>query len=101
MRFTSGRPKAQSEVTLADARRLERDSGVPLYFQLGAALLELLDTGAWPVGARFATERELEREFDVSRTVVRRALDLLVGDGAIVRVRGSGAFIRSPRHRVP
>jgi GntR family transcriptional regulator len=74
---------------------------VPLYFQLCAALKDLLDTREWPPGARFATEREIEEQFDVSRAVVRPALELLVADGAIFRIRGSGSFVAPPRREVP
>lgn len=82
-------------------RALDRDGVIPLYFQLAAALLERLETGAWPPGAHFATERELEETFGVSRSVVRKALELLVGDGAIVRRRGAGAFVAEPRREMP
>lgn len=96
-----GRPRQSSEVSLASCRRLDRNSAVPLYYQLGATLLENLEAGDWPAAARFATERELEEEFGVSQAVVRRALELLVGDGAIVRVKGSGTFVASRRRRIP
>jgi GntR family transcriptional regulator len=76
---------------------LERDSNVPLYFQLGGVLKEKVDSGAWQPGDRFPTEREIAEEFDVSRTVIRAALDLLVGDGGIMRIKGSGAFVAPPR----
>ncbi len=89
-----------STVSLADASRLDRNSEVPLYFQLAAALKAMLEVGTWEPGARLASERELEEEFDVSRAVIRPALDLLVGDGAIVRVKGSGAFVAPPRCEV-
>lgn len=79
---------------------LERDSDVPLYFQLGGVLKERVDSGAWQPGDRFPTEREIAEEFDVSRTVIRGALDLLVGDGGIVRIKGSGAFVAPPRRQV-
>lgn len=95
-----GRPKSTSDVPIAGARALERDSPVPLYFQLAVALSERLEAASWQVGARFATEREVEEEFGVSRSVVRRALDLLVGDGTIVRIRGDGAFVTASRHPV-
>ena len=60
----------------------------------------MLEVGAWESGARFASEREIEEEFGVSRAVIRPALDLLVGDGAIFRVKGSGAFVAPPRREV-
>ncbi|HEY0391406.1 MAG TPA: GntR family transcriptional regulator [Solirubrobacterales bacterium] len=95
-----GRPKRSSDIPLAGSRRLDRSSDVPLYFQLAAALKAMLEVGAWRAGARFASEREIEEEFDVSRAVIRPALDLLVGDGAIYRVKGSGAFVAPPRREV-
>ncbi len=97
---TKGRPKQSSDVPLAGSRGLDRSSDVPLYFQLAAALKAMLEVGTWEPGARFASERELEEEFKVSRAVIRPALDLLVGDGAIFRVKGSGAFVAPPRAEV-
>jgi len=95
-----GRPRQSSSISLAEIGALDRNSDVPLYFQLGAALKVMLELGAWEAGARFASERELEEVFGVSRAVIRPALDLLVGDGAIVRVKGSGAFVAPPRREV-
>lgn len=95
-----GRPKQSSDVPLAGSRKLDRGSEVPLYFQLAAELHRMLELGTWEPGARFATERELEEEFEVSRAVIRPALDLLVGDGTIFRVKGSGAFVAAPRTEV-
>jgi len=92
-----GRPKQYSDVPIAGSRQLDRNSEVPLYFQLAAELHRMLELGAWEPGARFATERELEEEFEVSRAVIRPALDLLVGDGTIFRIKGSGAFVSPPR----
>jgi DNA-binding GntR family transcriptional regulator len=95
-----GRPKQSSEIPLDGSRRLDRSSDVPLYFQLASALKVMLEVGAWKPGARFASERELEEEFGVSRAVIRPAMELLVGDGAIVRVKGSGAFVAPARREV-
>jgi GntR family transcriptional regulator len=95
-----GRPKRSADVSLAGSASLDRNSEVPLYFQLAAALKVMLEAEPWEPGARFASERELEEEFKVSRAVIRPALDLLVGDGAIFRVKGSGAFVAPPRHEV-
>jgi DNA-binding GntR family transcriptional regulator len=95
-----GRPKRSSDIPLSGSRRLDRNSDVPLYFQLAAALKVMLEVGAWEAGARFASEREIEEEFGVSRAVIRPALDLLVGDGAIFRIKGSGAFVAPPRREI-
>jgi DNA-binding GntR family transcriptional regulator len=95
-----GRPKRSSAVPLTGGGELDRGSEVPLYFQLAAVLKVMLEVDDWEAGARFASERELEEEFKVSRAVIRPALDLLVGDGAIVRVKGSGAFVAPPRREV-
>jgi DNA-binding GntR family transcriptional regulator len=95
-----GRPKRSSDIPLASSRRLDRNSDVPLYFQLAAALKVMLEVEDWESGARFASEREIEEEFGVSRAVIRPALDLLVGDGAIYRIKGSGAFVAPPRREI-
>lgn len=95
-----GRPKRSSDIPLSGSRRLDRNSDVPLYFQLAAALKVMLEVEDWESGARFASEREIEEEFGVSRAVIRPALDLLVGDGAIYRIKGSGAFVAPPRREI-
>lgn len=95
-----GRPKQSSDVPFSGSRGLDRTSGVPLYVQLAAHLNAMLEAGAWAPGARFASEREIEEQFEVSRAVIRPALELLVGDGAIFRVKGSGAFVAPPRLEV-
>src|SRR6188474_603035 len=95
-----GRPKQSAVVSLDGIGELDRSSEVPLYFQLAVALKAMLEVGTWEAGARLASERELEEEFDISRAVIRPALDLLVSDGAIVRVKGSGAFVAPPRCEV-
>lgn len=94
------RLKKPPVVSLDGMGALDRNSDVPLYFQLAAALKVMLEVEPRPAGTRFASERELEEKFNVSRAVIRPALDLLVGDGAIVRAKGSGAFVAPPRQDV-
>ena len=52
-------PRTPLRCLLIGGRALDRDSVVPLYFQLGAVLKEMVETGAWQPGARFPTEREI------------------------------------------
>jgi len=96
-----GRRGRSSEFAFTESTELNRNSFVPLYYQLAEALKKMLETGALRPGARFPSEREIAEEFGVSRTVIRPALDILVSDGAIVRIRGSGTFVASPKRQVP
>jgi len=96
-----GRRGRSPEVPFVESPELNRNSFVPLYYQLAEALKKMLETGELGPGARFPSEREIAEQFDVSRTVIRPALDLLVSDGAIVRIRGSGTFVAPPKRRVP
>jgi DNA-binding GntR family transcriptional regulator len=95
-----GRPRQSSDVSFVGSHQLDRTSQVPLYVQLAAQLNRMLEADAWEPGARFASEREIEEEFEVSRAVIRPALELLEGDGAIYRIRGAGAFVAPPRLKV-
>ena len=50
-------------------------------------------------GDRLPTERQLEAEFGVSRTVIREAVAVLKSDGLIEPRRGAGIFVRNPDKR--
>jgi GntR family transcriptional regulator len=78
------------------SRAQGRDTGLraPLYHQVYVALRGWIADGAYAPGARIPTEPELCRAFRVSRITVRRAIDELVRQGALVRRQGSGTFVR-------
>lgn len=65
---------------------------VPLYHQMEQHLLERLRSGDFPPGAVLPTEERLGHVYGVSRITVRKALDSLAQQGAIVRRRGIGSF---------
>ncbi|MCC8166455.1 MAG: GntR family transcriptional regulator [Planctomycetes bacterium] len=44
-------------------------------------------------GQKIPTEAELMERFSVSRNTIRQAINLLVGEGFLVKVQGSGTFI--------
>ena len=68
---------------------------VPLHQQVYAALSSDLTTGRWAPGDRLPTERELAADFGCSLITVRRALEKLVRERRIVRIRGKGTFATS------
>jgi GntR family transcriptional regulator len=79
------------------AGQLDRDSPVPLYYQLQEVLKEDIDGGNWQPGEILPSEAELEAQFGVSRTVIRKALDVLAADGQVVRQKGRGTVVAPPK----
>ncbi len=55
--------------------------------------------GAEP-GTPAPSERELVTRFGVARMTVRQAIDSLVAEGIVERVRGRGTFVTRPRRRI-
>jgi DNA-binding GntR family transcriptional regulator len=95
MAHTRAEPTPQTPLTT-----LAQGGVVPLYYQLEAILQHRIDSGLWPPGTRLPTELELCVEFDVSRSVVRPALDILESGGKIERVQGRGTFVAAPKRVV-
>ena len=72
---------------------LNRDSPVPYYHQLKAILIEqimALKDAQQPV--LLPTEKDLQEKYQVSRSVVRQAVQELVQEGVVVREQGRGTF---------
>jgi DNA-binding FadR family transcriptional regulator len=66
------------------------------YGEAMARLRAMLDAGDTRSG-RLPPERILARDFGVSRRAVRRALDLLEGEGRVSRQQGRGTYVSDPR----
>jgi len=76
---------------------IDRNSPVPLYYQLKMLIKRKIEEGTLAVGARIPTERDLCRQYDISRAPVRQALAELVQEGYIYRQSGRGTFVKE-RH---
>ena len=83
-----------------DASKLDRSRFVPLYYQLQEELKERIESGYWSVGDALPSEPELARSFGVSRVVVRQALAILEDDRQIIRTRGRGTFVATPKQEL-
>ena len=68
----------------------------PIYRRLRDQLAAEIARDVWKAGDPIASESELVARYRVSVGTVRKAVDLLVNDGLIDRVHGSGMFVRRP-----
>lgn len=75
---------------------LDKESPVPLYHQLREMLRSQIERGDYPEANPIPTEPELEQLYGVSRVTVRRAVQELVQEGLLAKLRGKGTFVRRP-----
>ncbi len=75
------------------------DSGITRYLQLYSILSQSLADGEFKTSRALPSEPDLVARYRVSRTTVRRALQLLEREGRILRRRGSGTYARMNRVR--
>ena len=68
-------------------------SGAPLYEQVRARLIEAISAGEWKAGEAIPSEAELARGFAVAIGTIRKAVDSLVAERALVRRQGKGTFV--------
>lgn len=69
--------------------------GQSRYAALALALRERIVGGEWPPGTALPAETTLAAEHGVALGTLRRALELLAGQGLIERRHGHGTFVRS------
>jgi len=67
----------------------------PAYKRVYTSIREQITSKKYDVGAILPPEPELEKEFSVSRTTVRRAIELLVRDGFLSVRQGFGTQVIS------
>jgi len=64
-----------------------------LYHTVANQILELIDSGVFPPGSRLPGERDLAKQFGVSRVAVREAEIALQAQGRLEIKVGSGAYV--------
>jgi GntR family transcriptional regulator len=65
----------------------------PRYIQVYSTVRDWIYQGSYKAGGRLPTEEELCRLFQVSRITTRKAVDMLVDEGLVVRQPGRGTFV--------
>jgi len=66
---------------------------LPLYEEIRARLADGISAGRWGPGEAIPAERELADAFGVAIGTIRKAVDSLVADRALVRRQGKGTFV--------
>jgi GntR family transcriptional regulator len=80
---------------------IDRNSPVPLYFQVAQHLENAIQSGALPTGTLLQNEVELAQSLGLSRPTMRRAMQHLVDKGMVTRRRGIGTRVVQPKLRRP
>lgn len=80
--------------TLADPnRRADRHTSSPRYLAIAESLRQQIFLGKLPGATRIDTESTLARQFDVSVGTIRKAQDLLIAQGLLVKRQGNGTYV--------
>lgn len=72
---------------------IDRQSPIPLHEQCKEIILSRIKGGELKAGDAIPTEQELVESYGLSRTTVRQAINQLVHQGILQKVRGSGTFV--------
>jgi DNA-binding GntR family transcriptional regulator len=95
------RPEEVAMNRVAPPIQVDRNSPVPLYFQVAQHLEQLIESGELAPGTRLENEIDLADRLRLSRPTMRRAIEYLVGRGLLVRKRGVGTQVVRPKVQRP
>ncbi|SHH28048.1 GntR family transcriptional regulator [Virgibacillus chiguensis] len=81
---------------------LNKNDVIPLYVQLKDVLRGEIMSGKLKDNDALPSESQLMKNYSITRTTIRRAIDELVQEGLVERVHGKGVFVRlrQTRHTV-
>jgi GntR family transcriptional regulator len=77
--------------------QLDSSKPIPLYYQLQELLKSKIDAGEYQPGDLIPTEKELQKQYGVSRITVRNAINGLVLEDLLVKRQGYGTVVASKR----
>ena len=80
-----------------DSIRLDKNTPVPLYYQLKKQFLALIESASITEGELLPPENDLCEILKVSRPTIRQAFSELVNEGYLNRHKGKGTFVSKPR----
>lgn len=85
------------DMVLMPSVQPDKNSPVPLYFQIAQGISEVIRSGELVPGQRLPNEFQLSEQLGVSRPTVRQAVHQLVQQGLLIRQRGVGTIVAGNR----
>jgi len=73
--------------------KVDRNSAIPLYYQVYTSLKERIVANEFKADEALPPERQLVKDYGVSRITIVKALDTLESEGFIRREHGRGTFV--------
>lgn len=73
--------------------QIDKNIGIPLYEQISKEVQKNIEKGIYKYGEMIPTEAEFCKLFNVSRTTMQKALDILVKNQILTRVKGRGTYV--------
>jgi DNA-binding GntR family transcriptional regulator len=75
---------------------IDRQAYEPAYVQLVSILREQIAKGIYLPGDRLPSESELCKRYQVSPMTVRRSINVLLDQGVVSTIQGSGTYVKPP-----
>lgn len=94
----SPKTEKESRIVLTAEDRIDLSSPIPFYYQLQQHLEANITEARWKPGQKLPSEKNLCDHFQISRTVVRQALNELASNNLIETQKGRGSFVSTPKH---
>ncbi len=76
------------------SNRIRKDRLEPAYAQLAAILRRQIAEGVYPPGERIPSASSISKDYGISLMTVRQAIGVLMEQGLLDRIQGSGTFVR-------
>ncbi len=77
--------------------KLNKTIPTPLYYQLKKQILEKIIHNEFSINDQLPNELDMVELFDISRSTVRQAINELVSEGYLYRIKAKGTFISHPK----
>jgi DNA-binding GntR family transcriptional regulator len=81
---------------VANQTTIDRQTFEPAYIQLVNILKDQIAQGIYLPGSRLPSESELCKRYQVSPMTVRRSINILLDQGIVSTIQGSGTYVKAP-----